>query len=80
MADGYLYELELVQPARFRAASLDVAARVARAAAEAAHRVLLDHPGVILLEDAPIARANVMRCSGARGCRAPLHQVGCPAR
>lgn len=78
MPDGHLYELKLDSPARFRAAGLDVANRVAREVQSAMTRVLEDQPGEILLEDPPYLSARVMPCSSEAGCRAPLHYKECP--
>lgn len=74
---GYLYEVTLTQPLRFRARGLDVAERVARLVADAAMLALEDEVGVVEVEDRLYLAARVMDCDGNLRCRAPLHRENC---
>lgn len=81
MSDGYLYELEVAEPARFRALGLDAAARIQGRVREAVRIALSTDPEVLVVEDELyFAAAHPQRCDRSKECRAPLHYDGCPKR
>ena len=77
---GHLYDLEFSQTPRFRAAGLDVAARVQRRVAVAIEAALVADPDVLEFDRRAYLRANPTPCDRTRSCPGNLHYADCATK
>jgi hypothetical protein len=80
VSDGYLYELQMSQQARFRAHGLDAAHRIQRRVSEAVAAALAEDREVVEVEEDAYFEAASYRCDGTSRCRAALHDRDCESR
>lgn len=80
MAEGWLYEFDVEETARFRARGLDAAARISGRVKEVVAAALEADPEVLEVEDQMWLRAQPQRCERSASCRGNLHYDDCPHR